>query len=192
MIIFRSSKPNLITQWFGQNKLSIYKEWGMKGHNGIDFAMPSGTSLYWDCSNKGVVYKKETDSSGGIGLDIISKDEDTDQFYKHRFWHLKGYAVEVGDIVETGDLIAYADNTGISTGSHLHRGLKPVNMGVSGRYYNELQSNGYFGAIDIRPFFKNVFVVDYVKNLNGQLSILKKLVYLFEELVDMMRNKISK
>lgn len=183
---------NYITQYFGDNKLPIYKHYGMKGHNGIDFYVPTGKPLYWDCDTKGVVYKTETDSSGGIGLDIISKDEYNGQFYKHRFWHLERYAVKVGDIVETGDIIAYADNTGVSTGSHLHRGLKPVNMGVDGRYYNELQDNGYFGAIDIRPFLKNVFVVDYVKNLNGQLSILKKLVFLFEELMDMVRNKISK
>lgn len=174
-------KLNSPTQWFGQNKLPIYKEIGLLGHNGIDWSCVSGTPIYWDVDTKGVVYNLETDSAGGIGLDIIS--EDNGKYYKHRFWHLERYNVKVGDTVETGDLIAYADNTGLSTSSHLHRGLKPVYSHTDGSYSNMCQNNQMWGAIDPEPFLKNVFVVDYVKNLNGQLSILKKLVFLYEELI---------
>ena len=175
MKIYRAIKKNRITQLFGENKNPIYKEFGMLGHNAIDFSVPTGTSLYYDVDTKGVVYKTETDSSGGIGLDIISKDTDG-QFYKHRYWHLEKHAVKVGDMVETGDLIAYTDNTGLSTGSHLHRGLKPVSKGADGVFHNKLQGNGYFGGIDMMPFFKNIYVLDYVANLKGQFLLMPYLL----------------
>lgn len=185
MKIYRALKLNWITQRFGENKLPIYKELGLLSHNGLDFAAYPGSPLYWDVDTRGTVYKLETDSKGGIGLDIISEDNGT--FYKHRYWHLKGYAVKVGDIVETGDLIAYADNTGLSTGSHLHRGLKPVYSHTDGSYSNMYQNNQMWGAIDPEPFLKNVFVVDYVANLKGQISIMRKIILLYEQLLSKIK-----
>ncbi len=185
MILFRSIKRNAITQRFGQNKLPIYKKMGMKGHNGIDFSVQTGNPIYWNCDTKGIVYHKEVDDAGGIGLDIIS--EDGEMTYKHRFWHLKGYTVEIGDTVETGDLIAISNNTGKSTAAHLHWGIKPVRK-LGTRYVNIYQMNGYFGGINPKPFFANVFVLDYVNNLKKQISIIRKVIYLYQLLI----NKIIK
>ncbi len=36
------------------------------------------------------------------------------------YTHLSGYAVEVGDEVERGEVVGYVGNTGYSTGCHLH------------------------------------------------------------------------
>ncbi len=36
------------------------------------------------------------------------------------YLHLSGFAVEVGDYVEKGDVVAYVGSTGFSTGPHLH------------------------------------------------------------------------
>jgi len=186
MLILRALKLNYRTQKFAENRLPIYKEMGMAGHSGVDWAAYPGSPLYWDVDTKGIVYNLEVDDKGGIGLDIISKDTDG-QEYKHRYWHLKGYACKVGDVVETGDLIAYADNTGYSTGSHLHRGLKPVAKDNNGRYYNIYQNNRYWGAISMDEFFINVFVLDYLDNLNGQISILRKIVYLYQLLINKIK-----
>lgn len=71
------------------------------------------------------------------------------------FWHLKKGTLKVtaSQKVKTGDLIAEADNTGMSTGSHLHFGLKPVYQGENAwDWTNADQNNGYKGAIDPAPY----------------------------------------
>jgi murein DD-endopeptidase MepM/ murein hydrolase activator NlpD len=50
------------------------------------------------------------------------------------FWHLSAFEVASGDVVEVGDVIARAGNTGLSTGSHLH-----WEMWVGGVSVNALQ-----------------------------------------------------
>jgi murein DD-endopeptidase MepM/ murein hydrolase activator NlpD len=35
-------------------------------------------------------------------------------------YHLKSFVATVGQQVKQGDLVAYSDNTGLSTGAHLH------------------------------------------------------------------------
>ena len=64
---------------------------------------------------------------------------------------------QLGWQVKAGDLIGYADNTGASTGDHLHFGLKPQAQNESnGAWYNTEQLNGYNGAIDPFPFLVQV------------------------------------
>lgn len=174
----RPIKPNYISQKFGWNNLTIYKELGMKGHNGIDIPCKDGEELRFDVKDcEGVVYKKEIDSAGGLGLDIIT--EDKDGIFKHRYWHLKDYAVEVGDIVETGDLLGHCDNTGYSTGPHLHWGLKPQFKDNDGNYRNEFQDNGYFGAIDFE--WEDIYAKDLMENLTQQVGILQKIINLIKD-----------
>jgi len=49
MKLLRAVKTNFLTQGFGQNKLPWYKEYGMLGHNGQDWATREGERIYWDC-----------------------------------------------------------------------------------------------------------------------------------------------
>jgi len=185
MQIYRCVKKNQISQYFGQNKISLYRDMGLKGHTGLDFVEKRGKPIYWDVDTRGKVYKIETDSAGGLGIDLISKDTNG-QEYKHRYWHLSSYAdINVDDIVETGDIIGYVGSTGLSTGPHAHRGLKPVRWDSDKhKYINIYQSNGFYGNINPIPFFTNIFVVDYMDNLKGQLSVLRKVVYLYQLLIN--------
>lgn len=171
----------------------MYKEVGMKGHNGIDFVTRHGEPIYFNCVDlEGTVLNHHVDSAGGIGIDVIVKDKDG-KIYKLRYWHLikEGFMSKVGKVLSTGDLVGYADNTGRSSGDHLHWGVKPQIIDKNGSYRNELPGNGYWGGIDPDPFFKNVYIKDYMYLLTETLNVLQKLIYLIKlrigEIIDLIK-----
>lgn len=107
-----------ITQEWGVNE-DIYKRFGFKGHNGIDFRLfddsgvRSTTSLLF-APHDGVVKERRFDANGyGNYLKIESETEGS------ILGHLKEFKVNVNKHVKEGDSIGIADNTGWSTGSHL-------------------------------------------------------------------------
>lgn len=156
-----------ITQLFGQNALGVYVEAGMLGHNGIDFHAPHGTPIY--ASHDGWA-QYQVDTAGGHGVIVVTDKEyegidGSKRLWKTIYWHMVDFLREpqykspIADktgftFVKTGDLIGFANNTGISTGSHLHFGLKPC-AGEFGRWYNLLQNNGYYGSVDPKPYLDN-------------------------------------
>lgn len=138
---------------------------GLKGHNGIDVPCDTGTPVY--ASHDGTVTFAGEDGSAGMGVVIRTHEkfdyEKGQAYFKTIYWHLKkdGIKVKAGQKVKAGDLIALANNTGFSTGSHLHFGLKPVYKGEKDwEWWNAEQDNGYKGAIDPDPYF-----VGYYGNL---------------------------
>ena len=59
-----------------------------------------------------------------------------------------------------------ADNTGCSTGAHLHFGLKPIAQGENDwTWTNSEQTNGYFGAIDPAPYFVGISAYEFISKL---------------------------
>lgn len=86
-------------------------------HDGVDLGTACGTpiraaaagtvlSAYFQSAwgNRIII---DHGTHGGVGLATISN-------------HLSGYAVEVGEHVERGEVVGYVGNTGWSTGCHLH------------------------------------------------------------------------
>jgi murein DD-endopeptidase MepM/ murein hydrolase activator NlpD len=170
----------IITQLFGGNSAfySDPKYGGIKGHNGIDFLTTHGQPVY--ATHDGVA-EYQVDSSGGHGVVIMSKGKD----YKTIYWHLcdpikePKFASPVANksiSVETGDLIGYADNTGASTGDHLHFGLKLCQEG-----FTLNQTNGYLGAVDPTPYFDKNYPVT-VELLKKQIGLLQQLIELWKTL----------
>jgi murein DD-endopeptidase MepM/ murein hydrolase activator NlpD len=160
-----------VNQGFGMcipNSVSceLYKKLGMHGHNGIDFNAVDGEFIY--AAHDGEVVYAGLDGSSGLLVVIRTFDEYdyTDNgkaFYKTLYGHLKTGSIRVagGDKVKAGQYIAQADNTGASTGAHLHFGLKPIYPGEqSWEWWNWEQNNGYFGAIDPKPYL-NSYVNSY-------------------------------
>jgi hypothetical protein len=127
---------SVVGQKFGANMLNIYKEMGMQGHNGIDIPCKDSTPVF--SSHAGVVVKLCLKESYGLGITLQDAEGNLTIY-----WHLKKILVRVGDKVKEQDLIGLADNTGYSTGSHLHYGLYPK---------GEPKTNGYDGAVDPMPF----------------------------------------
>ena len=101
------------------------------GYNGgIDWGMPTGTAIY--AAAPGKIVKAGPDASGyGEHVRI-----DHGGGYMTIYAHLEMAVVSAGQEVQAGQMIARSDNTGNSTGPHLHF---------------ELRQNGQ--AIDPAPYF---------------------------------------
>ena len=158
-----------VTQNFGECMASVcqgYKDMGLKGHNGIDYIAKDGTPVY--ASHDGTVVFAGEDGTAGLGVVIRTDEEveflDRTAYAKTIYWHLKvgSICVHAGSKVKVGDKIGEADNTGFSTGSHLHFGLKPVYKGENDwTWTNAEQENGYKGAVDPNPYFTGATAIGY-------------------------------
>lgn len=172
-------KPLFINQKFGEvANLQYYLDNGIKviGHNGIDFMAKHGQPIYASHDGKGYY---EVDTGQGHGVVLMSNekfDYNGNQAYmKTIYWHMvdsakepqykspvEGYVLPgKGLDIKAGDLIGYTDSTGLSTGDHLHFGLKPVEQGeYEGSWFNIENANGYYGAIDPAPYLNGLFAQD--------------------------------
>lgn len=164
-----------VNQSFGQNANDFYKQAGMPGHNGIDFYATHGTPIY--ASHDGYA-QYQIGSERGHGVVVITDKEYEDEngkpsLWKTVYWHMVDFTREpqykspiadkTGFVkVKTGDVLGYADNTGNSTGSHLHFELKRV-AGSFGLWYNLDQNNGYYGAINPKPYLPKEEVKEFTK-----------------------------
>ncbi len=163
--LFYPVKPYKVTQEFGVNG-AYYQKNGIniKGHNGIDLWASHGQSVY--AVHDGICYP-EVDDKGGNGVVIRTLQpfdyNGTQCYFKSIFWHLikSDAVVKTGQQVKAGDLIGYADNTGLSTGDHLHFGLKPQQWNENNwTWVNVNDANGYLGAIDPTPYFNGLYAED--------------------------------
>ena len=93
-------------------------------HPGIDIAVATGTPVH--AAADGIVTYAGWLTGYGTVV-IIYHGSDISTLYAH----LQRYIVRKGEKVKRGQIIAYSDNTGWSTGPHLHFGVylgdKPVN-----------------------------------------------------------------
>lgn len=205
--LYRPLKLWSINQGFGQNKVcvsldgqhyincdgkkppagyrSVYSN--MDGHNGLDLRAERWTPVY--AAHSGFIEEIQTEEERGLGVGIVSNvphfivETGKPEYIKTRYWHLCAIDVDKGEEVRVGTLIGYADSTGASTGDHLHFELKPVAKNARGIWYNVLQSNGYFGAIDPTTYIAPMFAVDssllmrvleeIAKRLNGMADKLR-------------------
>jgi septal ring factor EnvC (AmiA/AmiB activator) len=128
--LFNGDYP--LSQRFGQNP-DWYAKFGMKGHNGIDYAVPEGTALF--SAITGTVREVEWDRDG-YGKYIKIVNDECGVIYAH----MKVLSpLQVGSTVYAGDFLGPSGNTGNSTGPHLHFGVFPKPRD---------RSNGYAGYID--------------------------------------------
>lgn len=92
-------------------------------HNGIDLAMPEGTTLR--AIGDGVVDRVfDGDSNIGEGLSIRLEDGT-----RAIYGHMSDVDVNIGDKVNVGDVLGESGSTGLSTGPHLHFSLRDGKTG---------------------------------------------------------------
>lgn len=168
---FKGNYP--ITQGFGLNYNMYYKNEGLKGHQGIDYGTPMGTPIIAPCD--GVVVAISLDIKRGEGVSIMSDNvfkwngQDCKLICVH--WHLKdkSIVVKIGDKVKTGQLLGLSNNTGQTTGPHLHFSTLPVATDGSRRSLAGLD-NGYKGCVDPKQFLEPEQVNVKIQELQALLN----------------------
>lgn len=142
---------------FGMNEEYYFKNLGIKGgHNGIDIACYRGAEVL--AAHPGWVLEEhddEKDRNGGFGVILVSDDEyewldGSKSHCKSIYWHNESNVIKVGEKVNTGQVLAYADSTGFSTGDHLHFMIKQCDKEGNTLNWN----NGRAGAIDCYPYIQ--------------------------------------
>jgi len=134
--IYQPVTPFHINQKFGENKACVSLDgkhtfitcnglnppkgfksvYGANGHLGLDLRAGHGQEVY--CALSGFVYFIDTHARSG--LDVRVESMLGGRKIRHIYEHLMGYQPKKGDYVFTGELIGWANNTGWSSGDHLH------------------------------------------------------------------------
>jgi murein DD-endopeptidase MepM/ murein hydrolase activator NlpD len=132
-----------ITQGFGEDETDPllaekYHKYGVVGHDGMDYALPMYTPVL--AADDGAVVRAQ--EKGDYGTTIILQHS----WGKSYYGHLSKMEKKQGDIVKKGQVIGLSGNTGLSTGPHLHFGIKLKKNDTD---------NGYFGKINPRQYFKD-------------------------------------
>ncbi len=106
----------------GARILSFYSKFSydgvaLRGHNGIDFLTPTGTQLY---ATDGGEVAQVGFEDGGFGNYILIRHPWGESIYAH----LASTAVTPGQVVGRGQFIGVSDNSGGSSGPHLHFAIR--------------------------------------------------------------------
>ncbi|KXO13986.1 Cell wall endopeptidase, family M23/M37 [Moritella sp. JT01] len=101
----------------------------LRPHNGTDFAVPIGTSVY--ATGDGVVSRVVNHKYAGLYIEISNG-----QTYRTRFLHLSKALVRKGQRIKRGQKIALSGNSGRVTGPHLHYELH-----IRGRAVNAMTAD---------------------------------------------------
>lgn|SRR3990167_3687631 len=170
------------------NSRSVY---GPGGHSGIDVAAKRWQPVY--AAHDGEVIEVSTEEARGLGIGLVTKEKyysnetGSMELWKSRYWHLIALNVHMGETVRAGDLLGYADSTGMSSGDHLHFEVKIVRKDENGTYYNVLQNNETYGAVDPLPHMLPIFAV----HISTLRAALEKLSILLDQLSDWVRGTKS-
>jgi murein DD-endopeptidase MepM/ murein hydrolase activator NlpD len=115
-----------ITQYFGNTEFAARnpQAYAGKGHNGVDFGAYIGTpvksalsGVVVDSGNMDLANKGKCKNYGSYGKWILIKHNNG---LSTLYAHLSLIKAVKGEVVSSGEVIAYSGNTGTSFGPHLH------------------------------------------------------------------------
>jgi murein DD-endopeptidase MepM/ murein hydrolase activator NlpD len=148
-----------VTQLFG-DRPAFYKQFSydgvaLRGHNGIDFGIPNGTDLL--ATDGGQVVQVGFESNGfGYYVKLVHP------WGESLYAHMKSVGVQEGTQVARGDVLGPSDNTGNSSGPHLHFGIRvlPYRRG-----------DGWGGCCDPAPFMNpdDLIIPDSIRGAAAML-----------------------
>ena len=146
-----------VTQLFADRpevyKVFSYDGVALRGHNGIDFGLVTGTNLL--ATDEGEVLRADFDAKG-YGYYVLLKHA----WGKSVYGHMKSVGVKVGDLVKRGQVLGPSNNTGNSSGPHLHFGIR-INPYKRG--------DGWGGHCDPVPFMNpdDLIIPDSIRSVRA-------------------------
>ncbi len=131
----------------------LYAQFGLLGHDGLDFEMPIGTPVY--SVDGGTVVM-----AGGqiYGTTVVIQHSWGRSYYGH----LSKVNVALGQTITKGQEIALSGNTGITTGPHLHFSIKLNANDPANGFYGKTDPSLYLG-IQSQPQITAANINDTVK-----------------------------
>ncbi|MCF7835798.1 MAG: peptidoglycan DD-metalloendopeptidase family protein [Candidatus Marinimicrobia bacterium] len=140
-----------ISQLFGVNRKLYLPNFGIDGHNGIDYRIEYGAPIL--SAHNGIVSKLSYETkwkTNGNGIYIMN----TNGQFQTVYWHLSEIQCLIGQKIKVGDVLGLAGNTGFvkpeptpqnpHAGTHLHFAM----LGKD-------KKNNYKGFVDPLPFLFN-------------------------------------
>jgi len=115
---------SIVTQTFAEHVHSAHVHGWQNYNGGIDWAVASGTPIKTAQGGKVTLARRD---ATGYGTHVRIQHDDG---YLTIYGHMMEFAVKVGDKVKAGDVIGRSDNTGNSTGPHLHFELRKNNVAI--------------------------------------------------------------
>ena len=150
MLLCPVKTPYRLTQKFGENP-NVYNQFGLKGHNGLDFASDvPGKKVPMYCPMEGVAFEVGDQGAKGYGKFIRIRNttpDATGHLKEVIMGHFDSIDVKQGQFLPLGEKLGVMGTTGFSSGVHLHWGLRFLKDGVVLDY-----DNGYKGYIDFLPY----------------------------------------
>ena len=115
---------------FGQRTAPIHG--ASTFHNGMDIAAPLNTPVK-AIANGNIIFAGRSGNNGN--LIILDHGTVNGKMVQSLYAHLNGLATSNGQKVSQGDTIGYVGSTGLSTGNHLHLGIKENGVHVNPTKY---------------------------------------------------------
>lgn len=119
-----------VTQYYGENP-EAYAQYGLMGHNGVDFGVPMATPIR--ACDSGKVAQVLEDPGYGKYVRLIHT------WGQSLYAHLSFFTVREGEKVQAGQTIGLSGNSGNSTGPHLHFAIRinPFDLNDGMRGYSD-------------------------------------------------------
>lgn len=190
--LFRPIHPWAVSQRFGEQKACVdiathsktiscdgnnpplgYESlYGAAGHPGLDIPSKRWNPVY--AAADGIVRKKVTEEMRGLSIGIVHLEGG--KHYLTRYLHLAAIDVDLGEKVGVGDFIGYADNTGYSSGDHLH-----FELGTCNEFGED------FKRIDPEPYLYPTFALEAKTKAKW---IREQLALIADKLADLARGRL--
>jgi len=174
--LFYPQKPYVVTQKHGVPN-PAYLQFGFSQHNGEDCLLSGNGNLH--AITNLVVLDTGFYPTGAGNFITARTTEKVDldaletSYVTFQFMHLKSIDVVKGQILQPGDYMGVCDNTGFSTGPHLH--ITALRTNAIGQ---KLDSNNSNGSFNHAPYFNGLYAIDikvgYIKKALELLTQLLK------------------